>query len=311
MNKIVVHQEEIQVVHGRVMHHVLSIGDVGTLACYAILRMHSQYARYNSYTAKNGKTVSGYNLIRQKTGMSLNVLQNKVPSLIRAGLCSFNEKGDLILLGDRKLRKAYYTSKNPKQVFSHTRKERTKWKQRGVKYVAVRASSYKEAKEFLQVLLLHSSITSQTSEKAHKKERLDRLNSYSKGFLGGQTIKEWKKLKKLKRDRPEKFSGYRSDLCLSLKGTAKAVSATTSTSESLGSYYRQKLKKSGLISTQRRFVVVEGFENKLFEQEHLPLAIEQYKELYSKEVGLCIVDGRLCREIASTLQVNTELDRLS
>ena len=296
--------------HGRVMHHILSVGSVGALACYIILKKNSKHARYTSYTAKNGKHVSGYNLLRKETGMSLSVLKDKVPALIRMGLCDFNEDGDLVMLGGRKLNKRYYTREKVEQVFSHTKKKTTKWKQRKVKLVAVDASSYKNAKEFLQVLLLHSSLRSQQKEGGLKKERIDRFNSYQEDTKGG-SIKEWKSLKKMREKNPELFLGYRSDLCLSLKGTAKAISATTTNSESLGSYYRQKLKKKGLISTQRKYKMVEGFERRVFKQEHLQQAIIEYKHLYNAKsgVGLRIMNGKLCIEIASKLRINVELPK--
>lgn len=306
----VIHQENIQAVHGRVMYHIFSFGDVGTLAAYAILRKNCEYSRINAYKASNGKVVSGYNLLRKKTSLSLSVLQSKVPSLIKAGLCYFETDGSFVMMGGRTIEREYYEKPSIAPIYNTKQKKAFEWKPcKHIKLVAIDTSSYIKSKDFIRLLLLHSAQMLQNKEADRKKARNELLLAYSQDKVWeGMSARQYKSLLALKRSHPKKFANNRSESCLSLKGTANVVTLGMSNSKTKGQYYRTKYKRMGMLFTDRAWQVVKGWENKKLNEKDIDLIARQYKDLIGREdVGLRIIGGVLHREVASSFIVNTVL----
>lgn len=199
------------------------------IAVYSVLKQsRNEEKQYFSFTSKNNKKVSGYSLLRNKTNLSLHTLKKYVPILIDARLCSFNDNGDFLLLGNRKAKKLY--------------------------------NSYKLVPINIGKNLIHTSYNSflvrlHSNEKKQCK-KIQKNNFQSELLIkqnNPSTLKELKEIKKLLR---EDKKGFETDVTvLSIKSYANLKDL--SSDKSKGYYWKKKLIDKNVIKSKRRFLKIK------------------------------------------------------
>ncbi|MBC7525228.1 MAG: hypothetical protein H7239_12415 [Flavobacterium sp.] len=196
------------------------------IATYSVLKQsRNKEKQYFSFTSKNNKKVSGYSLLRNKTNISLHTLKKYIPTLINAGLCSFNDIGDFILLGNSKTKELYSSHKLVPIIIGknlvHT----------AYNSMAVRLYS-SEAKQLRQIEI-----------KRNQSELLKRKDN-------PRSLKELKAIRKiLKNENRNDFFIDKSVLSLQ----SYAYIKDNSNSKAKGYYWKNKLKQKNIIVSKRRF----------------------------------------------------------
>lgn len=192
------------------------------VAVYATLK-HCKNGdiKYYAYTAKNNKFVSGYNLLRNKTNLSLCTLKKYVPLLIEMGLCSFHINGDFVLLGGEKTKELFSSFKLVPIVIG-----------KNITTTQYNCLSVK----------VHSAERQQLKKINQKKFRSELLN---------QTAFNWKAYKKAKKIGVEEITDK---TILSNQGFAKLKDGTEDNA-SKGSYWKSRLVKHGIIKSTRRYLL--------------------------------------------------------
>lgn len=237
------------------------------IATYSVLKQsRNKEKQYFSFTSKNNKLVSGYSLLRNKTNLTLHSLKKYIPILIDAGLCSFNDNGDFLLLGNSKTKELYSSYKLVPIIIGknlvHT----------AYNSMAVRLHS-SEAKQLRQI-----------EKKRNQSELLKRQQN-------PQTLKELKKIKAILRKGTIK--GFFIEKCvLSIKGYAEIKDGTPSKNK--GSYWKKKLIQKQIVKAVRRFEEVKNITHK------------EYLELKSNSIlpkSYLFRNGCLVKELVSEIIV--------
>lgn len=185
--------------------------------------------KFKSYKAKNNKFVGNYSLLRSKTNVSLSTLKKYVPILENMELLKFDKNGDVLLLGNKKLKSLYGDKIVPVPVCL---------KLTDTRYACMSVRLHSAQKQ--QHLMME--------KKANLRELL------MQGESGVKNLKQLKKLKKLIKEHGKDASklNYTDETVLSIQGYA-FLKHHREHNKPLGNYYKKKLKEKGLVSTNRRF----------------------------------------------------------
>lgn len=236
------------------------------VAVFSILKASKKGdIKYYSFTSKNGKIVSNYNLIRHYTGLTLHSIKKYTDILIEMDLCYFEENGNFVIRGNNKLKKEYTRKLVPILI--------------GKNLIETSYSSY--------AVRVHSN-SRQQQKSIDKKTHQRVLKSKKEEDLTCSDIKQLKRLKK-KQER-----GFFIDKSvLSVKGFA-VVKDDSINNKSKGQYWKQKLIKNNFVETTRRFSILRKMKKSSFEKEKhfLPKILKHYK-------------GNLVKEIVSEINVKT------
>jgi len=207
-----------------------SISGDKLIALYSILKMSRQgEIKYYSYKAKNNKDVSGYALLRAKTGVSLSTLKKYVPLLIELNLCYFDKNGDFVLKGNEKLKKEY-----------------------GAKLVPILIG-----KNLIDTSYNVISVRIFSAEKAQK-NKIKKKQTRSELIMQANNPKSLKDLKRIKRYLKDGkgIEEINEKIVLSLQGFS-VLKDGTKDNKSKGCYWKSKLKQKGLVKTTRNFDKIE------------------------------------------------------
>lgn len=221
------------------------------IALYSILKMSRQgEIKYYSYKAKNNKDVSGYALLRAKTGVSLSTLKKYVPLLIELNLCYFDKNGDFVLRGNKKLKDQY-----------------------GMKLIPIVIG-----KNLIETS--YNVISVRIFSKERQQKRRIRIKRTRSELLmqadNPKTLKGYKKIKRLlKRD--AKVEEYNEKIVLSLEGFSVLKDGDRD-NKSRGFYWKNKLKQKGLVKTTRNFEKIEEMSRGEY------LLMREYGELSRKHI---------------------------
>ena len=96
--------EKIIRIPSRLYRALYEVGGDKLIAAYCILKKEKGHLGYLAYKSKNNKIVSHIGLLRKQTTLSHSTLTKIIPQLINLGVCSFNEQGDFIMVGNNKLK---------------------------------------------------------------------------------------------------------------------------------------------------------------------------------------------------------------
>jgi len=204
------------------------------IAVYSILKYYRDNGiKYYSYKSKNNKNISGYSLLRSKTNLSLHTIEKYVPVLIEMGLCFIDDNGDFVLLGNQKTKDLYNSYKLvPIEIGKNVTDTAT-----NVMLVRVHAKQLEEQKQYRKKLTRSEIISQGIDPKTSA--QLKAAKAMSKRF-GEFTLNE--------------------KTVLSVQGFAVLKHGAENNIKSLkssGSYWKNKLKKKGLITTERQFTKIE------------------------------------------------------
>lgn len=199
------------------------------VAVFSILKTSKKGdIKYQSFTSKNGKHVSNYNLIRHYTGLTLHSIKKYTDILAEMELCYFEDNGSFVIKGNNKLKKEYTRKLIPILI--------------GKNIVDTSYNSF--------LVRLHSN--DQKQQKAIAKKTHQRvLKSKKEEDL---TYHDIKQLKRLKKNRNE--VGFFTDKSvLSIKSYA-VVKDGSENNKSKGLYWKRKMIQKNLIETKRQFEVI-------------------------------------------------------
>ena len=204
------------------------------VAVFSILKTSKKGdIKYQSFTSKNGKHVSNYNLIRNYTGLTLHSIKKYTDILIEMNLCYFDNNGNFIIKGNNKLKKDYTRKLIPINI--------------GKNLVDTSYNSF--------LVRLHSNEQKQLKAIASKTHQRV-LKSKKEEELTYSDIKQLKSLKK------KKEVGFFTDKSvLSVKAYA-VVKDGSKNNKSKGLYWKRKMIQKNLIETKRQFEIVAKIERK-------------------------------------------------
>lgn len=104
--------KDIVRINAKLYHDLWKRGGDKLLATYCMLKnFRAGEIKYYAYTSKNNKFIGGYSLLRAKTNLSLHSLEKYVPALISMGLCFIDKNGDFVLLGGERTKELYSSRK--------------------------------------------------------------------------------------------------------------------------------------------------------------------------------------------------------
>ena len=221
----------------RLYYALFKEGGDNLLSVYCSIKaFKGEQIKFKAYKSKNNKFVGGYSLLRSKTNISLSTLKRYVPVLENMGLLKFEVNGDVSLLGNNKLKSLYGEKIVPVPVC--------------MKLVDTRYAC--------MTVRLHSAQQQQyrmIEKKANLRELL---------LQGVDAVKNLRQLKAFKKA-VKKYGNdasklnYTDQTVLSVQGYA-FLKHHKKDNKSLGNYYKKKLKEKGIVSTNRRFKEMSGYE---------------------------------------------------
>jgi len=88
-----------------IYHELYTLGGDKLVAVFCTLKFFNTEIKYRSYTSKNNRKVEGYGLLRNKTNISLSVLEKYVPILLEKRYVTFMDNGDVCVLGNNALKR--------------------------------------------------------------------------------------------------------------------------------------------------------------------------------------------------------------
>ena len=243
-----------------------SKGSDSLLSVYCTLKSFKKDIKYFSYKSKNGRLVSGYNLLRNQTPLSLHTLKKYIPILMELGLCRFDSNGDFVLLGNNKLKNTY-----------------------GKKLVPIKiGEKFTDTKYNCMLVRLHSCQENQKKEILIKQNRREILKQ---GLHNPKNHAEHKRALKVQSKYGDEIEV--TDNCvLSNAGYGRIIKEDENISK--GSHYKRRLKDKGLISSCIRLKAIK----KVSYSSYI-----QYKRVLENGSRLTYKNGYMCEQLVSTLSV--------
>jgi hypothetical protein len=196
------------------------------IAVYSILKSYrSGEIKYYSYKSKNNKTVSGLSLLRSKTVLTLSVIEKYVPVLIEMGLCFIDKNGDFVVLGGEKIKELYNSYKLVPIVVGKNLNDTA------TNCISVRIhAKYDEQKKMISKKQYRSEIILQgLNPRTNKEYRIGK--SFYKRFGDFEIL---------------------DNTVLSNQSYA-VLKDDSADNKSKGHYWKNKLKKAGILKTKREF----------------------------------------------------------
>lgn len=210
------------------------------IAFYCILKASRKNdSRFRAFISKNNKLVSGYGLLRAETNLSLSTIEKYMPILIEKGLCTMEDNGDITLLGNNKTKELYSCDKLVPIIIEENLVKTS------LQATAVRVKSAEDKQKH------------QISGKTRQSELICQTKN-------PKNLKDYKKGLELLKNNPEGIK-VEKEVVLSNIGFDSLKLGGTQTekenrvhSKSKGAYWKKRLKEIGIISSQRRFKLVEA-----------------------------------------------------
>lgn len=207
------------------------------IAFYCMLKnVKGREEKLLSFKSKNNKNVSGISLIRNKTGFTLHTIKKYVPTLIEMGLLSFECNGNVCLLGNRRSKILYSSYKMIPIIIGDS------ITQTALNAFAVRVDS------------------AQRQQKKMIDKKIDRRVLLNQA-VNPSNLRLYKKALKFKKKYGDIDLTIVEQTVLSNEGFSNLKSEANVT-KSKGAYWKRKLKKSGLITTERRFEKIKKMSYK-------------------------------------------------
>ena len=211
----------------KLYRHLYTEGGDKLLAVFCILKaFKGQDIKYYAYKAKNNKTVGGYGLLRDKTNLSLHVINKYVPKLISMDLCYIDNNGDFIMVGNNKLKTIYNKKLVPIKIgaiFAET----------AINTISVRLHSESKQQQF------------QIRKKHNRSDLLKQLDN-------PKSLKEYKAAKRIVKKYSDSDFTVNDKIVLSNQGFAVVKDGTVD-NKSKGAYWKRKLRSKGVVKTTRIF----------------------------------------------------------
>jgi hypothetical protein len=205
------------------------------ISVYTILKSSRDgEVKYYSYTSRNNKKLSGFNLLRNKTSLTLHTIEKYVPMLIELGLCFIDKNGDFVLLGNDKLKDKYNTKLVPLKVGKN-----------------LTDTSYNVY--LVRGFSMEKSQTKQINKKLTQREQIAQISN-------PKTLADYKAAKRFVKIHGEKGVEVIEKTVLSLQGFGVLKHSEKNEIrdiKSSGAYYKRKLIEKGLITTKREFKRIE------------------------------------------------------
>ena len=256
-----------------------SKGGTRTLSMYLHIRdARGNKPYYKAFKSANNKTVSGYNLLHQKTGISISALKKYVPELIALNLVSFDEIGNVHIKGTKQINKEYKSKKGIAKIVP-----------------VILLDKFTKTADAAIVVSLSSEFDSQ---KAVIKLKKAVVSENAKQFP--MDLKKFQRIEKALEKRYGKKASVITE-CTTLSNLSffyiknpdvKHSKLTVVNNTSKGHYLKKKLVNMNLLQSKRRYERVLNFyvDYKSF------LRFRQEKKDYS----LRYVDGMVVREITAS-----------
>ena len=233
------------------------------LAVYCTLKYYKKSGlKYFSYTAGNGRYVSGYSLLRARTHLSLASLEKYVPHLIAMGLCHFDKKGNFVMAGGEKTKELYNCYKMvPIKIGSRLVE---------TQYNCFSVKLHSEQRQ--QLLMIN--------KKQNRRDQIKAKNTTT-------SLKAYKKAVKLEERYGSDFKII--DKTVLSNQSYAVLKDGEENKKSKGQYWKSKLVERGIVVSTRRF------------QFYKKMSYNDYKLIRStfEVAGLVYKDGKLAREIIS------------
>lgn len=264
----------------RLYYDLLTTNDVDgdkLISVYCMLKKAKNgKAKFYAHNSKNHIHISGYGLLRKETTISLANLKKYIPFLVKKGLVTFEANGDVSMMGNKACNENWKpTNGKTKMIPIETTDSVFKTAYR-VAAIRVHSSVKKqeleiERKQQISVLLSKANNPKNNNERRKIKAYLD---LYGSGVEVCQDVVLSNKA----------FS--------ELRNKANGKKATKFS----GSYWKAKLKSTGLVDTERRYKVGAKMSHFVF------LNLKRDGEITNR----CIYkDGRIQKELSSFVSVTT------
>jgi hypothetical protein len=274
-----------------------SKGGIRTLAMYLHIREgRGNKPYYKAFKSANNKLVSGYNLLHQKTNISISALKKYVPELVALNLISFDDIGNVHIKGTKQINKEYKSKKGIAKIVPIIITE--KFTKTADAAIVVSLSS--EFNSQKTVIKLKKAVVSEKAKKFPKDlkkfQRIEKALEKRYGKRKAKKITECTTLSNLSfffiKNTNEKYS------------KKKVVNNT-----SKGHYIKKKLVKMNLLKSKRRFervlntfVDYEGFLRVRKERSQYDLRYINGMVVREITASASLVEGRSCGRFIKAMQ---------
>ena len=256
----------VQRIDSRLYHLLLEEGGFSLVAVYSTLKRKRN--AIHSYQPEDD--ISGYNLLKRCTGISISILRKYVPILVRLNLADFLSGGGFFLTGNNK-NKSKNNKLVPIQIFD----------------------KYTDTKTACEYVIIHSNILKQKKKICKKVTQRELLNASQSQKL--KSKKEYQAVKRLNRNGIFKVSDLKivENTTLSNKSFMFLLSGCRYENSSTGKSKKDKMKSLGLIEIKRNF---KTLSYKTTYSEFL-----NYKKYVDSSPYIIFKFGYICRELSNSV----------
>lgn len=219
------------------------------VAFYCLLRAYKGRMEYFKIgIGRNGKVVKNEHLLHYITGMTRETILKYSKMLVKEGVMSFSIRGDVMLLGTRKLNNIYRSETGKLKIIPIVIDENLTKTAYNSKYVRLHSA--------------HRAQRQQITKKNHRHELLKQMEKMKKGKNVSLSSREYKEGQKLlnkygSADNYAKKEQLNKKITLSQHKTGKILAPTCGNPTSAGEYYRSQMRKKNKIVTFRSFEFVK------------------------------------------------------
>lgn len=227
----------------RIYFQLLEKGGDKLISVFCTLKAQRKGKKYYSYTANNNKFVSHYSLLRQKTSLSLSVINKYVPMLIDMGFVVLEDNGNVSVIGNNKLKKLdtrNNTKLVPIKVFN----------------------KYKKTELYSYYVRIHSNEKSQKNIINKKLQRSEIIKKCPSTYIEKQNYKRV----------VETFGkeiGLTENVMISNAYFSEIKNPNKPISVSKGNYLKDKLCNEGILFKKRQFKRIEKMSYKQFKNRNV------------------------------------------
>lgn len=213
-------------INSRLYSHLFDEGNDGLISVYSFLRFYKE----GGIKYYNEGKLSGYNLLRAKTKLSLTTLKRYVPQLVQLGLCHFDRRGQLVLTGTNKINKLYKKGK--------------------LKFVPIQIGTLRQTKLFSFRVRVFK-MEQQQKNRIDRKDRLNNIIERKKNnrFLSKSQFAQFKAMTDLDWEYYNS-NNFEANTVLSNQGYSKLKGSNS------GGYWKKQLVSAGIIKTKRNIKLI-------------------------------------------------------
>lgn len=229
--------------------------------------------KIKAHKSSKGHKLERYGLLRKETKLSLSVLKTYLPQLMRMGLCWFDNNGDFVMIGNRKINELY---KNKRRL----------------KIVRVRVgNSFKETQIYSFLVRIQSAQLQQEKRAAVKAHRENLVAKHTKGYF--LKPNERQQLNCIF-EKNLSYGNITDESVLSHAGFAKLKTQELNY-PSKGEYWRNKMVEAGIIKVKLRKDFIGNYSYK------------QFLQLKYVKRNLIFDAGRVYEQLPSEFKVISEI----